>query len=99
MKWLQLAASQPGKTLHVAIGLWFWAGVKKSRRVSLSMTWLLKTLGVGRYSGYRGLSALEKAGLVSVIRHPGRKPVVTLLESDQRSEHEPCKNKSSNAEG
>jgi hypothetical protein len=33
---------------------------------------------LGRWAAYRGLKALERAGLVSVARRPGRKPIVTL---------------------
>jgi DNA-binding FadR family transcriptional regulator len=35
--------------------------------------------GVSRYSARRGLVALERAGLVAVDRHTGRKAVVTIL--------------------
>jgi|GEM_PF-716843 len=77
--WLVTAAHQPGKALHVAIVLWFLAGVKRTRTVALSGT-VLRALGVNRHSSYRGLAALEQAGLVSVERHPGRNPVVTLRE-------------------
>ena len=79
--WVVRAAHQPGKALHVAIVLWFLVGVKKTRTVALSGS-VLRGLGVNRYSGYRGLVALEQAGLVSAERHPGRNPVVTLLDAE-----------------
>jgi hypothetical protein len=81
LDWLATAAAQPGKAFHVALGIWFWVGVKKSNRVAFSMLWLKTTFGVDRWSGYRGLAALERAGLVSVIRYRGRKSVVTLLDT------------------
>jgi DNA-binding MarR family transcriptional regulator len=37
-------------------------------------------LGVGRHSAYRGLKRLEEANLVKVERHPGRNPIVTVLD-------------------
>jgi hypothetical protein len=77
--WLEGAARLPGKALHVALQLWFWAGIKRSRVIKLPSSNLLK-FGVNRHAGYRGLNALERAGLVSVIRKCGRKPVVTLLD-------------------
>ena len=80
LDWLSLAATQPGKTLHVALALWFWVGLRKSCEVALSMAWLRKTFGMNRYAGYRGLAMLERAGLVSVVRHQGRKSLVTLLD-------------------
>lgn len=76
-KWLIGAARLPGKALHVGIGLWFLAGVKRSARVKLSMS-LLGDLGVSRHSAYRGLLALERAGLVEAQRHSGRNSVVTI---------------------
>jgi hypothetical protein len=81
LNWLSVAAKQSGKALHVATAIWFWAGLRRSREVALSMSWLRTNFGVNRYSGYRGLVALERIGLVSVVRHPGRKPLVTLLEA------------------
>lgn len=81
LNWLSAAAMQPGKAFHVALGLWFWVGVRKSCQVALSMSWLKATLGVDRCSAYRGLAALERCGLASVIRHRGRKSLVTLLDA------------------
>jgi hypothetical protein len=68
----------PGKALHVAIQIWHEVGFIKSSEVSISMTGMTR-MGVSRWAASRGLEALEKAGLVSVVRHPGRKPVVTIL--------------------
>lgn len=80
-RWLSIAAkgSGRGKSLHVAMALWFLAGMNNKATVTLSGT-VLKDLGVKRNAAYRGLNALERAGLVSVIRHNGRSPIVTILE-------------------
>ena len=78
--WLTLAAQLPGKALHVGVALWFWAGITYSREIALSVTRLAE-LGVGRHAAYRALKGLEKAGLVDVQRHPGRKPIVTVLDA------------------
>lgn len=77
--WLREAARLPGKALAVALMVWRLAGMHKSDSVAFSLTSLEGELGVTRDSARRGLEALEVAGLVSVHRHPGRKPVVTLL--------------------
>jgi len=76
----------PGRALHIALAVWFLAGIKRVPTIALS-TSALSSFGVDRYAAYRGLKALEGAGLVSVIRHVGRLPVVTLLDAevDQRS--------------
>jgi DNA-binding MarR family transcriptional regulator len=76
--WLCKAASETGRALHVAIALWFLAGVKKTGRVKLSGA-ILRSLGVTRHSAARGLKKLEAANLVKVERFPGRNPIVTLL--------------------
>jgi DNA-binding transcriptional ArsR family regulator len=69
----------PGKAVHVAIELWHLAGMKKCRTVKLSLS-RIEQDGLSRSSAGRGLRALEDAGLVAVERHPGRCPIVTLLE-------------------
>jgi hypothetical protein len=77
--WLGRAASQPGRALHVAVTLWFLAGLAKSRVVRLSVK-TLSVFGVDRYAAYRGLRALERAGLVEARRRRGANAIVTLLE-------------------
>jgi len=76
--WLSKGASLKGQALHVGIALWLLAGIKRSQSVALSNS-VLRDLGVSRYSGYRALHALEGAGLISVDRHTGRNPLVTIL--------------------
>jgi hypothetical protein len=78
-EWLTKAAQLPGHGLHVAVGLWFLAGLNKKSTVMLTSK-VLKELGVERRTGYRALEALERAGLVSVERHVGRSPRVTILD-------------------
>ena len=84
-KWIVLAARQPGKALHVAIALWFWAGISKSGRIELNNI-LLKTLGVTRFAKHRSLLSLEQAGLISVEQTRGRSPVVTLLDPPEKGD-------------
>lgn len=76
-RWLEAAGRLPGKALHVAIAVWHLVGIKKSRTVkwepSAVAHWRLNRLAV-----YRGLQALERAGLVAVDRRNGRCPVVTI---------------------
>ena len=79
--WIKKAAGMEGKTLHVAVVLWFLAGFKRSRKVALSQS-KLKLFNVSRQASYRALSRLESAGLVSVERHQGRSPIVTIQLTD-----------------
>ena len=85
LNWLAKAARQPGKALHVAIAIWFLAGVTRSRNVVLSSN-LMFSFGASRFSTYRGLKALEEAGLLKVIRHPGRGPRITIQAFNEADE-------------
>ncbi|MDA0746219.1 MAG: hypothetical protein O2954_06850 [bacterium] len=63
--------------MHVGIWLWHWHFIKRSPKIGLSVK-KLESFGVERHSAYRALKALEQAKLVSVDRHAGRSPLVTL---------------------
>lgn len=79
LRWLCSAARQPGKALHVGIALWFLAGMKRNRTVTLTNV-LLGRFGVDRSAKSRGLRSLEVVGLVSIHRKPNRNPQVTILD-------------------
>ena len=79
LDWLSRAAALPGRSLHVAIAIWFMAGLKKTRSVPVSNITGLQ-FGLDRNAKYRALEWLENANLVSVERQAGRAPIVTILE-------------------
>lgn len=76
LHWLLSVFPLPGKALHVAVALWYRSGLEKSCRVKFNQS---RWKGVSRDSARRGLCALERAGLVRVMRHPGRVPIVTIV--------------------
>ncbi len=78
-EWIGRAAKLSGKALAVALALWFAAGKVKCRTIKLTAA-SLGRFGVNRWPAYRGLRALERAGLVAVERHAGRCPIVTILD-------------------
>jgi len=81
MDWLCAAskASGHGSGFKVTIALWYLSGLNRQvKTVKLSGS-VLRKMGVERHAGYRGLEALENAGLVSVERCSGQSPLVTLL--------------------
>ena len=84
LKWLARAACCRGKALHVAIILWYRAGLQKSATIKVP-GWTAKLFGLDRHAKTRGLKALEEAGLVSITRRQGCSPQVTLLEHRQAS--------------
>jgi hypothetical protein len=79
LDWLSRAAMLPGRSLHVAMALWFMAGLKKTRIVPISNVTGLQ-FGLDRNAKYRALEWLEQADLISVERRTGRAPIVTILE-------------------
>ena len=82
MDWIIIASNLTGKALHVGIALWHLAGMKNTGKVKLSGK-LQRRMGIQRTTGYNALDELEKAQLVSVKRHRGRNPIVTILEVPQ----------------
>ncbi len=85
LDWVTIASKLGGKALHVGIALWFFAGMKRTRVISLNLS-QPERFGFDRFSGSRALAALEEAALVRVERHPGRKPVVTILDGAKPSQ-------------
>jgi hypothetical protein len=78
--WLGCAAKLSGKApLAVALAIWFQAGRRRAKRVTLT-TAVIERFGIERKAKYKGLSALEQAGLVRVQREGRRNPVVTILD-------------------
>lgn len=80
--WIAAASRQPGRALHVAMAIWYLAGLSRTLSVELRPS-TVRQFGVDRYAAYRGLHALERAGLVAVRRHRGRCPTVTILRATE----------------
>jgi len=78
LEWLGEAARLPGKTLNVAIALWWLHGMTKGKPFKLTRK-ALDILNVKRDAAGAGLTRLEKAGLIQVDRKPGQRPTVTIL--------------------
>jgi hypothetical protein len=81
-RWLELAAALPGRALAVALVVWHLVGLRKCRTVKLTPS-KTSSLGLSARAARRGLNALESAGLVTVDRHRGRSPDVTVLDAPQ----------------
>lgn len=80
--WLVTAAGASARALRVGLALWYLAGLRKSRTVRATWeTW--RRWGIDPDSARKGLTALERAGLVAVDRGAGRCPLVTILERDK----------------
>ena len=81
------ATRLPGKAWHVYAAFWYLVWINRHSTVNLTNT-ALKQFNVSRDSKYRALKALEKAGLLTVVRTNGKNSVVTLLDY---KETESCK--------
>ncbi len=88
LPWLSQAVTLPGKTIAVGIAIWFAVGLQKSIRVKITRA-LRERLSITRKTCYHGLRALESAGLITVERHEGRCPVVTVREGAEDDNREP----------
>ena len=82
LPWLCCASQLPGSALRVGLVLWYLVGVSKSKEVKLT-TKKLKAWGLSHDQKTRGLSHLERAGLVKVKRGTGRNPRVLILDPVQ----------------
>lgn len=78
LSWLSRAAKIPGKTIHVALAVWFEYGRRNKAEFRLT-TAILERFGVGRKALYAAIKALEEEGLIAVTRQHGKNPVVRLL--------------------
>ncbi len=83
LEWISRAANLPGKALAVWTMLWFLDGVNQSRPFKPEK-WLLEMFGVGRGAFDNGLDALESAGLISVERRIGKRPIITLVKGSPK---------------
>jgi hypothetical protein len=83
--WWLPASRLPGKTPQVASVCWLLAGWSRSAEFELAWDdWA--EFGLSRFSASRGLDELERAGLVSVGRMPGRSPIVTIVNAPRRTD-------------
>ncbi len=82
------AATLPGKSIVVGLVLWQVAGSCKRRTFKLER-FHLERFGLHPKTASRGLSRLESAKLVTVDRHRGRSPVVTILDAPGDEETRP----------
>ena len=79
LAWMTKAAQLPGKTLQVALALWYLSGVQRTPTVRLAVKTLEK-FGVSRDAKYEALERLALLGLIQVQQDRGKAPMVTLLQ-------------------
>jgi hypothetical protein len=77
--WLHQAMTLPGKALAVGVMLWQLRGVTGRRTVLFCLS-RAATDGIPTTTARRAVRELERAGLVTVQRKPGRGLDVTILD-------------------
>lgn len=78
MDWLSQAAELPGKTLNVALAIWWINGMTQSESFKLTRK-SLSLLCIKRDAASTSLKRLEGAGLIKVQRKVGQRPVISIL--------------------
>lgn len=76
--WLAAAAQLPGKALAVGLSIWMLSIAVRSKTVMVTPA-NVGRLGVDASAKSRALTALERAGLISLRRRRGRFPEATLI--------------------
>jgi hypothetical protein len=77
--WWLPASRLPGRSIQVGAVCWLLAGWNRSAEFELTLDGWTE-FGLSRFSASRGLDTLERAGLCTVARWPGRSPVVSILD-------------------
>jgi hypothetical protein len=76
--WLSRAMRLPGKSLAIGLMLWRESGCVKNRTVRFCLARAIDE-GIPTTTARRAIRELERAGLVTICRKPGRGLEVTIL--------------------
>jgi hypothetical protein len=77
MTWYEALNGAPGATYRVALYLLYLHWKDGGRPIKLP-NGMLKIDGVNRQAKWRALGDLERRGLITIERHPGRSPLIRL---------------------
>jgi len=80
LDWIICAAQLGGKTVNLALALWYLKGLQRSDTVILTHK-MLREFGVSVNTSYRLLERMEGSGLVRIKQQPGSAPRVTIMEA------------------
>lgn len=83
MEWLSMAAAMPGKTLNVAVALWWLHGMQEGKPFKLTKK-AAALLNIGRDAASGGLAQLAQGGLITLHKRSGKRPEITIIKSLRR---------------
>lgn len=84
LDWFEMASALPGKTLHVALAIWFYVGLERTTTVKLGQKRVAR-FAVSRDAKYDALRRLAEAGLIEVEQRPGQSVQVTLVQTGNQA--------------
>ncbi len=79
MDWLSKAAELPGKTLNVALAIWWLQGMTQSESFKLTRKSLI-LINIKRNAASISLKHLEGAGLIKIQKKIGQRPVISIID-------------------
>jgi hypothetical protein len=79
LEWFEMASALPGKTLHVALAIWFQVGLERTTTVKLGQKRVAR-FAVSRDAKYDALRRLAEAGLIELEQRPGQAAQITLVQ-------------------
>jgi hypothetical protein len=89
LAWLAAAKKAGGSALAVGLSLWFQRGVRSNSLPVKVTRSVARHMALSRGQTYRGLAALQAAGLVTIVKGGrGRRPVVEIVENAPQGAHE-----------
>lgn len=81
LDWISKAAHLPGKTINVALALMYLSGLNKSKDDLKLTRKIYDHFNISRSAVYGALENMEREGLIEVKKAPGRKNLITILET------------------
>ncbi len=78
LDWLQEAMQLGIGPLSVGIILWYFMGLKKTKSLKVGIADIANLIKRSWRAAQRSLKILERQGLITLERHPGRKHLVTI---------------------
>lgn len=78
LDWLGKAAKLPGKTLNVALAIWWLKGMTHNESFKLTRM-SLNMFSIKRDAASMALNRLEGAGLISIKRVVGQRPCISII--------------------
>jgi hypothetical protein len=78
LNWISIAIQLSGSAWDVGTAIWYLVGLNNSPTVKLTKA-TLDLFGISRYSKYRALDELKRAGLIHIEATVGKNPIITVL--------------------